>query len=132
MIHLYIYLTNFEAIRSKCTIDLSKIPSHELADVCDNIIQHHPSAIIFLGYLDVGWMLDTKHEARIRNVIRKFEVHLVTCHLESIPYSWKNEIDTLYIEVPKDGRPKAINNGCTMFAQPKAKHKFTFGATSSE
>jgi hypothetical protein len=111
---------------------LSKIPSHELADVCDNIIQHHPSAIIFLGYLDVGWMLDTKHEARIRNVIRKFEVHLVTCHLESIPYSWKNEIDTLYIEVPKDGRPKAINNGCTMFAQPKAKHKFTFGATSSE
>jgi hypothetical protein len=111
---------------------LSKTPSHELADVCDNILQHHPSATIFLGYLDIGWMLDPRHEARIRNIIRKFEVHLVTFHLESIPHSWKNEIDTLYVESPKDGSSKAINNGCVVHTESKNQHKFAFGETSVE
>jgi hypothetical protein len=132
MIHLYLYIPNFEVIRSKCTIDLSKLPSHELADVCDNIIQHHPSGIIFLGYLDVGWMLDAKHEARIRNVIRRFDVHLVSLHLESVPHSWKNEIDTLYIEDPKDGGSEVINDGCAMHTKSEDKYKFAFGAASSE
>jgi hypothetical protein len=125
-------MPSFEAIRFKCNFDLSKTPSYELADVCSNILQHHVSARIFLGYLDIGWMLDPKHEARIRNIIRRFEVYLVTFHLESIPHSWKNEIDTLYIENPKDGSSKVINNGCAMHTEPKDKHKFAFGADSVE
>ena len=132
MLHLYLCIPSFEAIRYKCSIDLSKTPSHELADVCDNILQHHSSATIFLGYLDVGWMLDAKHEARIRNIIRKFDVHLVTFHLESIPHSWKNEIDTLYTENSKDGTAEVINDGCAMHIESKDKHKFTFGANSLE
>jgi hypothetical protein len=132
MLHLYLYIPSFDTIRFKCSIDLSKTPSHELADVCDNILQHHSSATIFLGYLDVGWMLDPKHEARIRMIIRKFDVYLVTFHLESIPHSWKNEIDTLYTQVPKNGTAEVINNGCTMHAEPKDKHKFAFGETSVE
>jgi hypothetical protein len=100
--------------------------------VCDNILQHHSSATIFLGYLDVGWMLDAKHEARIRNIIRKFEVHLVTFHLESIPHSWKNEIDTLYTQSSKDGGPEVINDGCAMHTESKDKHKFAFGEASIE
>lgn len=132
MIHLYLFIPSFEEIRCKCSIDLSKTPSHELADVCDNILQHHPSATIFLGYLDIGWMLDPRHEARIRNIIRKFEVHLVTFHLESIPHSWKNEIDTLYIENPKDGSSKAINDGCVVHTESENQHKYAFGAASVE
>ena len=132
MLHLYLYIPSFNAIRYNCSIDLSKTPSHELADVCDNILQHHSSVKIFLGYLDVGWMLDPKHEARIRNIIRKFEVHLVTFHLESIPHSWKNEIDTLYTESSKDGGSEVINNGCAMHTEPKDKHKFAFGEASVE
>jgi hypothetical protein len=111
MLHVYLYLESLEVLRSKCTIDMSRIPLDKLADECDNIIQHHRNAILFLGYIDVGWMLDPKHETRIRHCIRKFETHVITLFKESIPYSWKNEIDTLYFKSTKNGSPEIINDG---------------------
>jgi len=132
MLHLYLYLKSFEEIRSKCTIDMSKIPSDKLADECDNVMNHHPSCILFLGFLEVGWMLDPKHEARLRRIIRKFETHLVCFHLDSLPYSWKNEIHTLYTEKPKDGSSEIVNNGGALHDEPKNKHEFIAGKTSSE
>jgi len=114
MLHLYLYPKSFSLLRSVCTIDLSKLPIELLADECEKIIQHHKTCILFLGYVDVGWMLDPRHEARIRPAIRKFETHMVSFHLESIPHSWKNEIDTLYVQSPKNGDAKTINDGCTL------------------
>jgi hypothetical protein len=101
---------------------MSKIPAERLADECDNILQHHKSSKLFFGYLDPGWMLDPRHEARIRNAIRKFEVHIVSFHLESIPHAWKNEIDTVYVQSSKDGRSKAIDHGCPVQAELEAKN----------
>jgi hypothetical protein len=120
MIHLYLYLQPFEILRSNCDIDMSKIPADRLADECDNILQHHKSSKLFFGYLEPGWMLDPRHEARIRNTIRKFEVHMVTFHLESIPFAWKNEIDTVYVQTSKDGGSKIVDDGCAVQAELEA------------
>ena len=117
MIQLYNYIPDFSIIRNKCTIDLSKLPSDKLAEECERIIQHHHECILFLGFLEAGWMLDPRHEARIRMAIRKFETHIVTLHLESLPFAWKNEIDTVYIDYPKDGCTKAINDGCALHSE---------------
>jgi hypothetical protein len=114
MLYLYLHPIPFDDLRSKCTIDLSKCSSADLADECENIIQHHKTCILFLGFLDVGWMLDPKHEARIRRVIRKFETHLVSIHLESIPRSWKNEIEIVYFKNEKDGCSQIINDGSAL------------------
>jgi len=122
MIHLFLYLHSFEDLRSKCDIDMSKIPSDKLADECDNILQHHKNLKLFFGYLDVGWMLDPKYEARIRNTIRKFDVYMITFHLDSVPHSWKNEIDTLYVERVENGGSEIVNNGCTIQPESKAEY----------
>jgi len=123
MLHVYMFLKLFDEIRSKCTIDLSKIPSENLADECEQILQHHHSCVIFLGYLEPGWMLDPKHEARMRNTIRKFETHAVCFHPESIPFSWKNEIDTVYLKNTKDGQPETINDGCSILSESETEHE---------
>ena len=122
MIYLYLFPHSFEELRLKCKIDMSKLPAENLADECDNVLRHHSTCSIFFGYLDVGWMLDPRHEARIRNTVRKFDVYLVTFHLESIPFSWKNEIDTVYIQNIKDGLPKTINDGCTLQSESKTEN----------
>jgi len=127
MIHLYNYIFDFSDLRKKCTIDLSKLPSERLADECDRILQHHSTCVIFLGFLEPGWMIDARHEARIRLVIRKFETHIVTLHLESLPFSWKNEIDTLYIKCLKDGCPKALNNGSALHSESETTHGHSAG-----
>ena len=121
MIHLYNFIPDFTELRARCTIDMSKISSDQLADECERILQHHKTCILFFGFLEPGWMLDPKHEARIRLAIRKFESHIVTFHLESLPYSWKNEIDTLYSKKPKDGEPPVIDDGCALHAEPQIK-----------
>ena len=100
MLYVYTYLKPFDSIRKLCKIDLSKVSAENLADECDILIKHHNDSKIFLGYLEPGWMLDSKHEARIRRVIRKFDTYIVCIHMDSIPFSWKNEIDTLYLEDP--------------------------------
>jgi hypothetical protein len=114
MLHLYLYLHPNEDLRSKCTIDMSKVSSDCLADECEKVLQHHKECILFLGFLEPGWMLDPKHEARIRRIIRKFETHMIAIHPESIPHAWKNEIDIVYVRPLKNGAPKTINDGCTL------------------
>lgn len=116
MLHLFTYLKKFNELRSLCDIDLSTIPTSQLAEEADKICQHHKDKSIFLGYLE-PWILDGKHEVRLRYLIRKFPVYLVCFHPESLPFSWKNEIDTVYLEESKkdtsyqDGHSKTINNG---------------------
>jgi len=97
-------------------IDLSKISSSNLADECESIVKHHKSCCVFLGYLEPGWMLEMPHQTRIRKLIRTFPVGLVTHYIESIPYSWKNEIDVLYTAdaLNKNGDPNTINDGCAL------------------
>jgi len=95
---LFVYTDfNINEIKLRCNLDLSKISAHNLADECDNIFIHHTDSKLFLGFLEPGFMLDPKHEARIRKCIRKFECHLICFHLESLPFSWKNEIDSVFI-----------------------------------
>jgi hypothetical protein len=122
MIHLYTFIPDFTELRSKSTIDMSKIPSDQLADECERVLQHHKECVLFFGFLEPGWMLDPKHEARIRLAVRKFETHIVTFHLESLPYSWKNEIDTLYSRKAKDGESQIIDNGCAVHTQLETKN----------
>jgi hypothetical protein len=97
-------------------IDLSKISSNNLAEECDSIVKHHKSCCVFLGYLEPGWMLEMPHQTRLRKLIRTFPVALVTHYVESIPYSWKNEIDILYTPKPlnKNGHSDIINDGCAL------------------
>jgi hypothetical protein len=77
-------------------IDLSKIASSQLADECDSIVHHHKDCAVFLGYLEPGWMIEPANQTRMRKIIRKFPVGVVTNYIESLPHSWKNEIDILY------------------------------------
>ncbi len=81
-------------------IDLSKVKSVELADECTSIVNHHKDCIVFLGYLEPGWMLDAQSQTRLRKLIRKFPVGIVTNFTESLPFSWKNEIDIVYTFKP--------------------------------
>lgn len=69
---------------------------------------------VFLGYLEPGWMIESSHQTLIRSVIRKFPTAMVSNFVESISYSWKNEIDTVYTYAPlnKNGNSDSLNNGC--------------------
>jgi hypothetical protein len=94
-------------------LDLSRIQSVRLIDEVDAIVKHHSNCCIFLGYLEPGWMLELTHQTRIRKLFRKFPVAFVINFVESIPFSWKNEIDTFYTETPvnKNGNTNSLNNG---------------------
>jgi hypothetical protein len=98
------------------TIDLSRVPSTQLVNECDSIANHHGNCSVFLGYLEPGWMLESSHQTRIRKLIRKFNVGLVTFFPESIPFSWKNEINTYYPNTPvnQNGNSNSINDGCSV------------------
>jgi len=96
MLHLYLFFKDFNELRKLCDIDLSCISSELLADECDNIINHHTNKKIFLGYLEPGWMLESHNQTRMRELFRKFSVGFVCQFQDSIPFSWKNEIEVLY------------------------------------
>jgi hypothetical protein len=102
-------------------LDLSKIQSLCLVDEVESIVSHHSNCCIFLGYLEPGWMLELTHQTRIRKLFRKFPVAFVSNFVESIPFSWKNEIDTFYPETPlnKNGNTNSLNNGSSVQDQPK-------------
>lgn len=97
-------------------IDLSRVPSTQLVNECDSITDHHGNCSVFLGYLEPGWMLEAAHQTRIRKLIRKFDVGMVTFFPESIPFSWKNEIHTYYPNstVNQNGNSNSIDNGCSI------------------
>ena len=77
-------------------IDLSKLPSTCLASEATSIVEHHNTCCVFLGYVEPGWMLEQSHQVQLRKLFRKFPVGVVTEFSESLPFSWKNEIDTIY------------------------------------
>jgi len=91
-------------------IDLSKVPSENLANECDSITNHHTDCSVFMGYLEPGWMIEPTHQTRIRKLIRKFDVGLVCYFPESLPFSWKTDIHTFYTVNPNGGSD-SINNG---------------------
>jgi len=97
-------------------IDLSRVASCNLADEVDSIVKHHSECCVFLGYLEPGWMLEPTHQTRMRKLFRKFAVAMVTNFVESISFSWKNEIDTFYTDIPvnKNGNTNSLNNGCSL------------------
>jgi hypothetical protein len=97
-------------------LDLARVQSSQLADEVDSVVRHHSNCCIFLGYLEPGWILDPTHQTRIRKLFRKFPVAMVTNFVESIPFSWKNEIDTFYTDstVSKNGNPKSVDDGSSL------------------
>jgi hypothetical protein len=95
-------------------LDLSRVPSSCLADECDSIVNHHSKCVVFLGFLEPGWMLEPTHQTRIRKLFRKFEVGMITNFVESLPFSWKNEIHTFYLQKPLNGNPNFVNNGSAL------------------
>jgi len=109
MLNVYLFPNKID-----CNVDLSKINSNDLADECDNILTHHKECKIFFGFLEPGFMLDLKHEARIRRCIRKFDCHIICFHLESIPFSWKNEIEFVHSKKSKNESTKIINDGSSL------------------
>jgi hypothetical protein len=103
----------FEEMHGTNFLSLSKVSCDTLIEECESVFQHHSDASIFLGYLEPGWMLSSAEQTRMRKIIRKFSVAMV-CHFpESIPYSWKNEIDIFYTDHPlnQNGNSNSINNG---------------------
>lgn len=117
-IFLESFQKRFETLRC---IDLSKTPIQSLADECDSIVTHHKECCIFLGHLEVGWMLEPTHQTRLRKLIRKFPVGLVLQYPESLPYSWKNEIDVVYMfkDLKKHGESNSIDNGSSVYNELK-------------
>ena len=97
-------------------LDLSKARCSELAGECKSIVSHHNTCAVFLGYLEPGWMIEPTHQTLIRSVLRKFPTAMVSNFVESISYSWKNEIATVYTHGPlnKNGHSNSINDGCSL------------------
>ena len=106
---------------TKRCIDLSKVFTWDLADECDSIIKHHRDCIIFLGYLEPGWMLDSPSQTRLRKLFRKFDVGIITNFSLSLPFSWKNEIDIIYSSnstMLRNGEADTIDYGCLVQHKP--------------
>ena len=104
MLFLCNTVTNFHKFRElfhktyegKHSIDLSKVSVSELADQSDSVLNHHKECAIFLGYLEPGWMLENTAQTRMRKLFRKFDVWLVTEYVDSLPFAWKSEIETVF------------------------------------
>lgn len=97
-------------------LDLSRVPSSQLADEAEAILNHHKHCHVFLGYLEPGWMLEPTHQTRMRKLFRNFPVGIITHFVESLPFSWKNEIHTFYTDKPleKNGNSNSVNNGSAL------------------
>ena len=102
-------------------LDLSKLPSKDLATECESIVSHHKECAVFLGYVEAGWMLELSHQTRIRKLFRKFPVAILSFFLESVPFSWKTETEFIYVKDInlKDGETNTIDNGSSLHDKPK-------------
>lgn len=105
-----------DLFNDKTFIDLSRVPLNELANESMSIVNHHSNCAIFLGHLEPGFMLDSISQVILRKLIRKFPTGIICKFTESLPFSWKNEIDTLYIQKPlnSNGSTSFINNGSSL------------------
>ena len=104
-------------------IDLSKISLKDLANECESIVNHHKECAIFIGYLEPGWMLELCDQTRMRKLFRKFPVAVITFFTESLPYSWKTDIEILYVEkLIENGKSNIVDDGSTIQHKPKNGH----------
>jgi len=106
----------YEQNKERTFIDLSTRPSWTLAEESESIVEHHSNVSIFLGYLEPGWMIEPTHQTRMRSLIRKFPVALVCEFVESLPHSWKTDVDTFYTEKPlnQNGKSCPVNDGSSV------------------
>lgn len=116
MLHVYCSIEECKKALPKNSIDLSKISCEDLCTQLDAIYTHHPSANIYLGFLEPIYMLSPQEETRIRKCIRKFQIYIVVGNPFILPFSWKNGIETLTLY--KDQRKNAENaeavyDGCS-------------------
>lgn len=105
-----------DLFNDKPFLDLSKVPLDEIANESMAIVNHHSNCAIFLGHLEPGFMLDSISQVILRKLIRKFPIGIICKFTESLPFSWKNEIDTLYIQKPlnSNGSTSFINDGSSL------------------
>lgn len=108
-----------KAFADKNWVDLSNVETSELMEQCDAILSHHTNAAVFLGFIEPGWMLEGTHQTRMRTLIRTFPVGFVCEFENSIPFSWKNEIDVIYRPgtYTKHGDSNFINDGGSLYNQ---------------
>lgn len=97
MLEVCTNLQKTEEFAKRFLINISHIPSSEILTQCEIMLQHHSDTSIFLGFLEPGWMLSADAQTRMRPVFRKFKVGFTCVHLESIPFSWKNEIESVIL-----------------------------------
>jgi hypothetical protein len=105
-----------DLFNDKTFLDLSKVPLNDLANESMAIVNHHSNCAIFLGHLEPGFMLDLTSQVILRKLFRKFPTGLICRFTESLPFSWKNEIDTLYIQKPlnTNGSTNSLNDGSSL------------------
>lgn len=111
------FLKSFtDMFKDKHMIDLSKLSCDSLADECDLIVKHHTDCVVFLGYIEPGWMINSPSQTRIRKLFRKFPVGMVMHFTESLPFSWKNEIEIIYTvkDLNKHGESNSVNNDSSL------------------
>jgi len=113
-----LFKTSHEAHRF---LDLSKINSNDLANESESIVSHHSNCAVYLGYLEPGWMLSPSDQTKLRKLFRKFPVAVVSFFPESLPYSWKTDVETIYTE-NSNGLAVSINDGSVVHDKPKNGH----------
>jgi hypothetical protein len=125
-------LTNIEKINefrelfkasheNRLFLDLSKVCSSNLAAEAESVVSHHSNCIIYLGYVEAGWMLTPPDQTRMRKLFRKFPVAVVSFYPESLPYSWKTDTEVIYTEKP-NGVANSVNDGSTIQDKSKNGH----------
>lgn len=93
-------------------LDWSDSTPAELVTQSETAVQHHDKMAVFLGYLD-GWMLSGTDEIRIRPLLRKFSVAVVTRYPMALPLAWKNETEILYTDLQHHGESHPDHDGCS-------------------
>lgn len=121
MLYICTDLTKFKTFSEKWRsmfpelvfLDLSKHPSSNLASESTSIVSHQTNCCVFLGYLEPGWMLEPAHQVILRKLIRKFPVAILSFYMDSIPFSWKNETQEIYMtkRLNSNGESSSLDDG---------------------
>lgn len=83
----------------------------EIITQAETVISHHSDCAVFLGYLE-GWMLSIPQEIRLRPLLRKFPVCVLSRWPMSLPLAWKNELDLLHVNPSQQyGDATSYNDG---------------------
>lgn len=129
MLYICTDLTKFKTFSEKWRsmfpelvfLDLSKHPSSNLASESTSIVSHQTNCCVFLGYLEPGWMLEPAHQVILRKLIRKFPVAILSFYMDSIPFSWKNETEEIYMtkRLNSNGESSSLDDGGVIQDKPE-------------